>query len=198
MRNKRIHFTSDTHFGHANIIRYCDRPFRDADTMDQELIARWNEVVAHDDLVYHLGDFTLRGEHFAARILSRLNGHLHVLGYPWHHDKRWVPREPGPTKVRSASGHRVHILPPMVVLAARDLGTSDSIVLCHFPIAQWDRMRHGAWHLHGHTHGRYDGDGACLDVGVDSHDYAPVSLGSLGRVFASSEPQAARAAGGLS
>ena len=33
-------FISDMHFGHANIIKYEDRPFADTAAMDKELIKR--------------------------------------------------------------------------------------------------------------------------------------------------------------
>ena len=49
--------TSDLHFGHENIIRYCDRPFADVDAMNRALVDRWNEVVGDDDVVWVLGDF---------------------------------------------------------------------------------------------------------------------------------------------
>src|SRR5262245_45539090 len=94
-----IFFTSDTHFGHTNILKYCRRPFPDVQAMDEALIARWNATVGPDDVIYHLGDFTLDGEAFARRILFRLNGQIRVLGYPWHHDKRWLPFELGPSEL---------------------------------------------------------------------------------------------------
>ncbi len=53
-----IWFTSDTHFGHANIIRFCDRPFKDIQEMNERLIANWNAVVRPGDSVYHMGDFS--------------------------------------------------------------------------------------------------------------------------------------------
>ena len=52
-----IWFTSDTHFDHKNIIKYCNRPFKDIDEMNAELERRWNAVVAPGDRVFHLGDF---------------------------------------------------------------------------------------------------------------------------------------------
>ena len=52
-----LFFTSDLHLGHANIIRYCDRPFANVGEMDAELIRRWNETVGEEDVVYFLGDF---------------------------------------------------------------------------------------------------------------------------------------------
>lgn len=54
MRN--IWLTSDTHFGHENIIRYCNRPFANAKEMDDAIRTKWNETVKDGDIVYHLGD----------------------------------------------------------------------------------------------------------------------------------------------
>lgn len=47
-----ILFTADTHFGHANIIRFCDRPFTDIEAMNESLIANWNRKVTNSDTVY--------------------------------------------------------------------------------------------------------------------------------------------------
>jgi len=54
-------FTSDTHFGHANIIKYTRRPFKSIEHMDRELIRKWNERVKPEDVVFHLGDFCFKG-----------------------------------------------------------------------------------------------------------------------------------------
>lgn len=62
----RTFFTSDSHFGHANIIRYCQRPFADADEMDSALIRIWNSVVDPRDTVYHLGDFHAHAGYYCA------------------------------------------------------------------------------------------------------------------------------------
>lgn len=45
-----IFFTSDHHFSHANIIRYCNRPFASAEEMNQELIRRWNQTVSLNEV----------------------------------------------------------------------------------------------------------------------------------------------------
>ncbi|MFR5135571.1 MAG: phosphoesterase, partial [Acutalibacter sp.] len=55
-------FIADTHFGDGNILRYENRPFATVEEMDQELIRRWNEKVGEGDTVFHLGDFSARGE----------------------------------------------------------------------------------------------------------------------------------------
>ncbi len=63
MNNKnemKYFFISDEHYSHTNIIKYCNRPFKDVKEMDDEIIKRHNEVVSSEDIVVHAGDFTLR------------------------------------------------------------------------------------------------------------------------------------------
>ena len=44
-----IYFTADTHFDHANIIRFCNRPFATVEEMNETLIANWNRKVHGND-----------------------------------------------------------------------------------------------------------------------------------------------------
>ena len=74
-----IFFTSDTHFGHTNIIRFCNRPFKDAEEMNNTLIDNWNSVVGKNDIVYHLGDFAFGSQTLWNNMLDRLNGHIHLI-----------------------------------------------------------------------------------------------------------------------
>ncbi len=57
----KVFFIGDTHFGHANIIKYCKRPFSSAQEMNEMLIKYWNETVEPSDTVYHVGDFAFDG-----------------------------------------------------------------------------------------------------------------------------------------
>jgi calcineurin-like phosphoesterase family protein len=77
---------SDTHFGHANIIKYCERPFSSVDEMNREMTRRWNSVVAPEDLVYHLGDFCFGGKGSVTRYRWFLNGHIVLVR--GNHDTR--------------------------------------------------------------------------------------------------------------
>ena len=52
--------TSDLHLGHANIIRYCSRPFKTVEQMNQVIIQQWNERIKPFDTVFHLGDFCFK------------------------------------------------------------------------------------------------------------------------------------------
>jgi calcineurin-like phosphoesterase family protein len=82
-----IYFTADTHFSHDAIIRFCDRPFRDAQAMDDALVANWNRRVGPDDTVFHLGDFCWRkGDGLS--LLAQLRGRKHlILG---NHDSKEI------------------------------------------------------------------------------------------------------------
>ena len=75
----KVFFTSDTHFGHKNIIKYCNRPFSDIDEMNKVLINNWNKVVSEGDIVFHLGDFAFGGFPLWESIRSRLNGSIYLI-----------------------------------------------------------------------------------------------------------------------
>jgi len=172
-----IWFTSDNHFSHANILGYCDRPFANVEEMDQAMIDNWNEVVGDDDVIYHLGDFTLG--HDAEKYFNRLNGRIHILGTWWHHDKRWIAKtrgrvfDFGNTNILSASEHPVKLLPPLYLVKSSNV---PPITLSHYPMAHWEQSHRGAWCLHGHSHGTYKADGLIMDVGVDANNFYPVSI----------------------
>jgi len=55
------YFTSDLHFGHGSIIKYCQRPFRDRDHMLKHMITIINQRVKPNDTLYHIGDFCAYG-----------------------------------------------------------------------------------------------------------------------------------------
>lgn len=78
-KEPRIFIIADTHFGDENIRLYEERPFPDTETMDCEIIRRWNETVDEDDLVYHLGDFCAQGEERCRELARKLHGHKRLL-----------------------------------------------------------------------------------------------------------------------
>lgn len=182
-------FTSDTHLGHRAIIQYTGRPFPDVATMDTALIANWNDRVKDDDTVYHLGDFCFGSIKVATSYFAQLRGRIHILGTPWHHDKSWLPKPTWLAALQSLSGHPINILPPMHVLLFQQYSTDPKgrpkpVVLCHYPVAKWDRSHYGSWHLYGHCHGQFQNGGLSMDVGVDTlwhkgpdaMQYVPISI----------------------
>lgn len=69
-----VFFISDTHFHHQNIIKYCNRPFKNFEEMDDVIINNWNSIVSETDLVIHGGDFALGHLIVQQDLLKRLNG----------------------------------------------------------------------------------------------------------------------------
>jgi calcineurin-like phosphoesterase family protein len=167
-----IFLTSDSHLSHANILTYCDRKFDTIEEHDDSLIKSWNMIVSKDDLVYHLGDFTLGGQTEALRLFARLNGRIKILAYPWHHDIRWLKiGVNGFTNYFSFSGERVWAEQPIVVLEnveQNSEGRGIPAILCHYAFSQWDRQHYGSYHFYGHSHSKGEVRKNCLDVGVDN------------------------------
>jgi len=149
-------FTSDTHFGHANIVRYCNRPFANVREMDEALISNWNECVKPKDTIYHLGDFAFRGD--PSPIFRRLNGEKFLL--LGNHDVRKV----------------VNKLFGWVKSTYKLRYNNQRIWLSHYAHLRWPNSHHGSFHLYGHSHGQLEGMGRSMDVGVDVWNYRPVHI----------------------
>lgn len=156
-------FTSDTHFGHANVIKYCDRPFSSVEEMDEAIVTNWTSVIRPDDDVYHLGDVMFHRGERVGQILSRLTGRIHLIR--GNHDHHSFLRD-----------HHKRFVSIEKLDEVRIDGTT--IVLCHFPMLSWNKSHHGSWHLHGHCHGKLPDDPGFyrLDVGVDPHAFRPLSF----------------------
>lgn len=170
MDSQQIYFTSDTHFGHKAMVERFGRPFADIDAMDEALIERWNEVVpAKGAHVFHLGDVSFRKNTVTAEILRRLHGAKYLL--EGNHDRlslicidefEWVKE----------------------YYELTVLDTKQRLVMCHFAFRVWNRGHHGAWNLHGHSHGNLEPTGGQLDVGTDTHDFRPYTYAEVAAIMA--------------
>jgi len=179
-------FTSDTHFGHANIIKYTNRPFTDVPAMNEALIANWNAVVSPYDTVFHMGDVALGPWVEWDSVLSRLNGNIFlVIG---NHDRVFEGMgQKQNDKFRDVYAQWFAAMKPSVtgyILGAHVINMS------HFPYdgdhtseERYNEYRlpdEGRVLLHGHTH--YDSKVSRskkgtlqIHVGQDAWDYRPVS-----------------------
>lgn len=163
----RTFYTGDTHYGHFNVISYCDRRdpatgerFTDINRHDAYLIDIYNATVGKNDRVIHIGDFAYRCDPKRVRaIFSRLNGQKIIV--PGNHDDRTTLELPWAA-------------PPQHILNVNDSGMR--IVAAHYGLRVWEGQRRGALHVYGHSHGRLPGNSASLDVGVDCWDLRPVTL----------------------
>lgn len=165
-----IWFTSDWHGGHANILKYAERPFADLDVMHRELTLRYRMCIDPKDDVYFLGDLWLGKDDAVLRALYEpLPGRkFFVRG---NHDWSRATRVLRTFMTEVPNGHELTYEP--------EEGRSATFVLRHKPtgLAPFQAGA-GMWLLHGHTHrqwGEARTGPRSLDVGVDSHAYAPLN-----------------------
>lgn len=167
-----IWFTSDTHFYHGNIIRFCDRPFRYADEMTEQLIKNWNAVVQPNDQVYHLGDFAFASKGRVVELLCRLNGEKRIIA--GNHDRSLIKRDDDRNIiVREIIQPHVIWIKDCHELTIQDKSAKQGktmITLNHYAQRVWNKSHWGAWHLYGHSHGSLPEEPTSLsiDVGVDA------------------------------
>lgn len=180
--SRRTFFTSDTHFNHGNIIKYCHRPFMTKEEeqllaehanfrvseetvrrMDAELISQINETVGKDDILWHLGDFCFaRGKRYYDICRSyRDQIRCKTVNLVWgNHDHK--------PKLATCGFDEAHDLVQIRV-------NHQKIVLCHYPMLSWEGSGKGAFQLYGHCHTNLEPwaddhmpGRKSLDVGVDN------------------------------
>jgi calcineurin-like phosphoesterase family protein len=184
-----VFYSSDQHFGHANIIGYCNRPFADVSAMNEALVERWNAVVGVEDEVFVLGDVAMRIVPDGTLVhVSRLNGTKHLVA--GNHDRCWEGNRNGASWLRRYrdAGFATVATSTTRTVAGRD------VLLCHFPYAgdshgsdryAWARpVDTGLWLLHGHVHDAWKVNGRQINVGCDVWGYAPVAEHVLADIMA--------------
>lgn len=178
-------FTADLHFGHANIIGYCQRPFTDVDAMNRALVDNWNEVVAESDTVWIVGDFALGKPTETLPFATELHGHKILLA--GNHDRCWGGH--GPRAERWIERYLEAGFAEVVQDTATINVAGRSVLVSHFPYRGdshgLDRfVEHrpddqGTWLLHGHVHDRWAQQGRMINVGVDVTGFRPISESSI-------------------
>ncbi len=172
-------FTSDLHFGHKNIIKYSKRPFKDTVEMDEVLINNINNLVKPDDVLWFLGDFMFGPSDptkfldKAKEYLSRM--HCKHINLIWgNHDPR--PYHNKPKEFMKWMGF-AQLFESNSTLADIKV-EGQRITLCHYAMQLWYKMDDYSWHLYGHSHGSLPDNPNSLsfDVGVDCHNYKPLSF----------------------
>ena len=158
-------FTSDLHFFHENVIKFCNRPFGSVEHMNETLIKNWNSVVGEKDHVWMLGDFSFGKDADTQEVLSLLKGIKHLI--VGNHDRkgrseRTFNRDWEKWFVDRHDYYRLKL-------------GEHKFVLCHFPFYSWES---GYYNLHGHLHSLagYKNKWRQWDVGVDANNYTPILL----------------------
>ncbi len=183
-----IWFTSDLHFGHNNVIKFCDRPFESVHEMNIALTENWNKKIKPKDKVYVLGDFSFMGSKNTKALLEKLNGYK-ILIWGNHDRKPHKMLELGFDEVYES--HKIFL---------NSEGERYEFLLSHFPYApikEYHKREHKVeviysqedlryLHkrvvddgesilLHGHTHSKQKVRGRMIHVGVDAWGLSPVS-----------------------
>ena len=144
---------SDTHFGHNNIILFCDRPFKDTAEMTKQLIENWNSVVSKDDIVYHLGDVSMKtSKQDVKSIIEQLNGYKILIR--GNHDNYDY------SKLGFDEYHNYSIF------------LNGSIILSHYPILGLNNFLN----IHGHIHDKDMKSDNHFNASVEKINYTPIQL----------------------
>lgn len=158
------YWTSDTHFDHANIIKYCARPFSNVEEMNEILIDRWNFRVNSEDTVYHLGDFQLGKKERISEILSRLKGHKILI--KGNHDRSMLAM------------HKLGF--DAVFESLVSIIDGHQIFMSHNPDMQPSYRFIGKYiRLCGHVHEKWKRKDDTINVGVDQWNFTPRTLAEL-------------------
>lgn len=170
----KLFFTSDSHFGHENIMKYCNRPFSSIQEHDEEMIRRWNEVVPENGIVFHLGDFAFASESYIKSVLERLNGKKYLVfgNHDWRRMTKGICEK-----------YFEDVSQQMVIRIDNQI-----IYLNHFPFLAFAGAWRGldaSWQIFGHVHTSTRTSNGLdvqrmkylfpqqFDCGVDHNDFYP-------------------------
>ncbi|ACS90997.1 2'-5' RNA ligase family protein [Thermococcus sibiricus] len=163
IRGRKIWLISDTHFDHANIIKYCARPFVDIKEMNRVLLKNWNNTVKRNDIVYFLGDISFGKHSRSPRYwLSKLNGKIiYIKG---NHEKTNLGKH---YEIVNYKGHKFFL-----VHDPKDVDSFDG------------------WIIHGHKHNNdlinypfVNKEKRTINVSVETINYKPVSFDQIIKII---------------
>ena len=176
----KIYFTSDMHFGHEAILRYCNRPFANVEEMNQKLIENWNKKVPEDGIVFNLGDFAWGGYPFWKSMREQLNGKIILI--KGNHDEKNL------TQTGAQELFELVTYQMKIQIEGRKIYLNHYPFLCY---AGTYRDANGLeYQAFGHVHSGPGAKGLDVDrlsmlfptqydVGVDNNNYEPISWSEL-------------------
>lgn len=166
---------SDTHFNHANILKFTDsksglkvRPFDNLSEMNECMIDNWNEVVKPQDKIYHLGDVYFGAQNEADDILSKLQGKKRLI--VGNHDVIY-----GKGNILQKHFQKIHLW---------RMFRAEGLLLTHVPVHSSTLGEHrfdgkAMTNIHGHIHQNKSPEGPYRCVCVEHLGYKPINLDSL-------------------
>lgn len=186
-----LYLISDTHLGHRNIIKYCDRPFNSLEEMNSTIISNWNEVVGYDDVVLFGGDLAMTKPEKAIEYARKLNGNMVILSGNHDDFDKW--RTPYPVLESEYFDYNyfgekyefyyTHWPPRYNSKTER----KDSRVQPHYtkPPEWFDN-----WVIHGHTHNNdlknfpfINNEEKTINVSSEVINYTPLEINDLIKII---------------
>lgn len=170
----KVWFTSDLHFWHKNICKYCNRPYNSVEEMNEQIIKKWNSFIKEDDIVFLLGDIGFCGIEKLRPLMSQLNGKIYLI--QGNHDSDKVVAKLCEENLIEDCFKLLE-----VTIVGDEECPNQQLTLCHFPMIDWNNKERGAWMIHGHQHQLPDTPSCSIahwDVGIDKNKF-PISFEQL-------------------
>lgn len=163
----KIYFMSDIHYNHENVINFGNRPFSSVSEMNKYILDTIHNTIKPEDVLFTLGDdFWRMKQDDVSRIVDSIptKNIYKIMG---NHDKY------GYYMCGGEVGKKYKIIADILDIVVRKNEIDYPIVLCHYPIYDFNKMYHGGIHLFGHVHGNLDEEfetnpRLMVDVGFDS------------------------------
>jgi calcineurin-like phosphoesterase family protein/2'-5' RNA ligase len=160
-KREATYLMGDLHLDHANIIRFCARPFADINDMNNVLVNNWNYTVKDSDTVYFVGDLVYgKSSRDPDYWINILNGNIEFIR--GNHDAR----------IKDAKDY--------TILEYKH----QKFLVLHYPDRvpeDWD-----GWVIHGHKHNNnmrdypfINGETKTINVGVELIGYKPINIDYL-------------------
>ena len=166
-----IYFSSDTHFGHGNIIRYCNRPFVNVQIMDTAILRNINERVKDADTLFLLGDFCFSHSSEASEAPKKPYNYYrdlikcrNIIFLRGNHDKNNSVKTPIQNLVIYHGGQNINLVhDPKFCNVNYEINLVGHI--------------HNNWEIQRIRRGESFTD--CVNVGVDVWNFYPVTYGEI-------------------
>lgn len=168
-------FISDTHFFHANILKFTGKDgerirkeFETLEEMHETVIENWNNHIAEEDYVYHLGDVTFRYDGAFNNLMSRLKGKKRLI--VGNHDKLTNP------------ALFKHFEKIEIWKGFSDKEADIAFTASHFPLPQYV-LRNGKHNAHGHIHQNKSPEAHQQNLSVEAINYMPRHIDQVTEYF---------------
>lgn len=179
---QKIWFTSDLHFSHRNILKFCNRPWENTTQMEKGLVENWNSVVGDNDIVFVLGDtFWFNDSQHIRKVLAQLKG-KEIYLIPGNHDDFEA--------YHRVTDPRIHLCADVVCCwFTEENQPIQEVWLSHYPMMTWPHRERGAYQFFGHIHSEPDKTEGVdqdlplhwnqADAGCDFWKWTPVDIDTL-------------------